>query len=178
MPDDLPSPWIEFLTELDQMLEASLELHCIGGFILVYFYGLPRSTGDIDYYSAVPANVNLPEMAGEGSTLHKKHKVALHKVAVTTLPENCASRLTEMLPGQFTNLRLFVPDPYDCILSKLDRNSTKDRDDAQYLFQTQELDVQTLRHRYDSELRGLLMGPDDRHDKTLELWIEIFETKT
>ncbi len=177
MPDDLPSPWIEFLTELDQMLEASLELHCIGGFILVYFYGLPRSTGDIDYYSAVPANVNLPEMAGEGSTLHKKHKVALHKVAVTTLPENCANRLTEMLPGQFTNLRLFVPDPYDCILSKLDRNSTKDRDDAQYLFQTQELDVQTLRHRYDSELRGLLMGPDDRHDKTLELWIEIFETK-
>jgi hypothetical protein len=71
MPDDLPSPWIEFLTELDQMLEAPLELHCIGGFILVYFYGLPRSTGDIDYYSAVPANVNLPEMAGEGSKLQQ-----------------------------------------------------------------------------------------------------------
>jgi hypothetical protein len=52
------------------------------------------------------------------------------------------------------------------------------RDDAQYLFQTQELDVQTLTHRYDSELRSLLMGPDARHDKTLELWIEIFETKT
>jgi len=178
MPDDLPSPWIEFLMELDQMLEAPLELHCMGGFILVYFYGLGLSTGEIDYYSAVPANVNLPEMAGQGSKLHKKHKVALHKVAVTTLPKNYADRLTEMLPGQFTNLRLFVPDPYDCILSKLDRNSTKDRDDAHYLFQTQKLNVQTLTHRYDSELRGLLMGPDDRHDKTLELWIEIFETKT
>jgi hypothetical protein len=158
-------------------LKAPLELHCIGGFILVYFYGLPRSTGDIDYYSAVPADVNLHEMAGEGSKLHRKHKVALHKAAITTLPENYANRLTEMLPGQFTNLRLFVPDPYDCILSKLDRNSTKDRDDAEYLFQTQKLGVQTLRHRYDSELRGLLMGPDGRHDKTLELWIEIFETK-
>lgn len=74
MPEGLPSPWIEFLTDLDQMLEAPLELHCIGGFILVYFYGLPRSTGDIDYYSAVPADVNLPGMAGEGSALHKKHK--------------------------------------------------------------------------------------------------------
>jgi hypothetical protein len=178
MPEGLPSPWIDFLTELDQMLEVSLELHCIGGFVLVYFYGLPRSTGDIDYYSAVPADVNLSEMAGRGSKLHKKHKVALHKVAVTTLPENYASRLTEMLPGQFTNLRLFVPNPYDCILSKLDRNSTKDRDDAQYLFRTQRLDVRTLRHRYNTELRGLLMGPDNRHDKTLELWIEIFETKT
>ena len=88
------------------------------------------------------------------------------------------NRLTEMLPGQFTNLRLFVPDPYDRILAKLDRNITKDRDDAQYLFRTQELHVQTLTHRYDSELHGLLMGPDNRHDKTWELWIEIFETKT
>jgi len=169
MRERLPSPWREFLTELDQLLEAPVDLHCIGGFVLVYFYGLPRSTGDIDYYSAVPANVNLPEMAGEGSELHKKHKVALHKVAVTTLPEDYVNRLTEMLAGQFTNLRLFVPDPYDCILSKLDRNSTKDRDDAEYLFQTQRLNAQILRDRYNTELRGLLMGPDDRHDKTLEL---------
>ena len=178
MRERLPSPWREFLTELDQLLEAPLELHCIGGFVLVYFYGLPRSTGDIDYYSAIPANASLPKMAGEGSELHKKYKVALHKVAVTTLPEDYVNRLTEMLAGQFTNLRLFVPDPYDCILSKLDRNSTKDRDDAEYLFRRQRLNAQILRDRYNTELRGLLMGPDERHDKTLEMWIEIFETNS
>lgn len=69
MPEGLPSPWKEFLTELDQLLEAPFELHCIGRFILVYFYGLLRTTGDIDHYAAAPANVTLPEMAGEGSSL-------------------------------------------------------------------------------------------------------------
>jgi hypothetical protein len=41
------------------MLKEPLELHCIGGFVICYFYGLPRTTGDIDYHSAVPANLNL-----------------------------------------------------------------------------------------------------------------------
>jgi hypothetical protein len=67
--EQLPSPWKEFLAELDDLLSEPLELHCIGGFVLTFFYGLPRTTGDIDYYTAIPANLNLAEMAGEGSTL-------------------------------------------------------------------------------------------------------------
>ena len=61
----LPSPWKEFLAELDGMLEEPLELHCIGGFVFAHFYGLPRTTGDIDYDTAVPANLNLEEVAGQ-----------------------------------------------------------------------------------------------------------------
>lgn len=175
MPERIPSPWQEFLQELDDLVGEPLELHCVGGFILVHFYGLPRTTGDIDYYSAVPANLNLIEMAGENSLLHKKHKVCLHRVAITSLPEDYASRLVEMAPRQFKNLRILVPDPYDCILSKLDRNSSKDRDDADYLFRTRKLETRILRERYRKELRGLLMGPADRHDNTLNMWIEIFE---
>ena len=68
--DKVPSPWREFLSELDESLSEPLELHCIGGFVLVYFYGYPRTTGDIDYCSAVPANLNLEEVAGQGSPLH------------------------------------------------------------------------------------------------------------
>ena len=45
----LPPPWNGFLTELDEMLSESLELHCIGGFVISHFYGSPRTTGDIDY---------------------------------------------------------------------------------------------------------------------------------
>ena len=60
----LSSPWKEFLAELDRMPGESLELHCIGGFALVHFYGFPRTTADIDYCSAVPANLNLHEVAG------------------------------------------------------------------------------------------------------------------
>jgi hypothetical protein len=117
--NSLPSSWKEFLLELDSMLTEPLDLHCIGGFVICYFYGLPRTRGDIDYYTAVPANINLIEMAGEGSEMAKKHKVCSHHVGVTNLPENYETRLTEMVPGMFKQLRLYVPDPYDLILSKL-----------------------------------------------------------
>lgn len=170
----LPSPWKEFLSELDDMLTEQLELHCIGGFVLTFFYCLTRTTGDIDYYAAVPANLNLDGMAGQGSILHQKHKVWLHRVAVANLPEDYVSRLAEMAPGQFKRLRILVPDPYDCILSKIERASPKDRDDADYLFRSQKLDAQVLRDRYKNELRHNLIGNIDWHDQTLELWIEIF----
>jgi hypothetical protein len=171
----LPSPWREFLIELDRMLKEPLELHCIGGFVLVYFYGLPRTTGDIDYFSAFPANLNLDELAGQGSQLHKKHGVWLHRVAVANLPEEYQARLLEMAPAKFKHLKLLVPDPYDCILSKLERNSAKDRDDADYLFRSQKLDAQLLRERYQKELRHNVIGNVAWHDATLKLWIEIFE---
>jgi hypothetical protein len=102
----LPSPWKEFLGELDSMLREPLELHCIGGFVFTHFYGLPRTTGDIDYYTAIPANFNLDEVAGQGSSLHTKHGVWLHRVAVANLPEDHVSRLTDMVPGAFKSLRL------------------------------------------------------------------------
>ena len=68
MPDNrvdrrLRSPWKEFLAELDALPKEALELHCLGGFVLVHFYGLPRTTADIDYFSAVPANLNLDQVA-------------------------------------------------------------------------------------------------------------------
>ena len=83
-----------------------------------------------------------------------------------------------MAPGTFRSLRLLVPDPYDCILSKLERNAAKDRDDADYLFRSQNLNAQLLRDRYKNELRHNLIGNVEWHDKTLELWIDIFETQT
>jgi uncharacterized nucleotidyltransferase DUF6036 len=174
----LPSPWKEFLAEIDSLLSEPLALHCIGGFVLVHFYGLPRATGDIDYYSAIPNHFNLQEIAGEGSPLHKKYKISLHHVAVTSLPEQNEKRLVEMAAGEFRHLRLFVPDPYDCILSKIDRGSTKDRDDAEYLFRNRELNIDTLRQRYFKELRNNLIGPLEKHDQTLKLWIDIFEAPT
>ena len=172
---ELPSPWRKFLTELDDILAESVELHCIGGFVLTFYYGLPRTTGDIDYFTAIPANLNLDEIAGQDSPLHKKHKVWLHRVGVANLPEDYAGRLEDMAPGQFKHLKLLVPDPYDCILSKLERAGPKDRDDADYLFRSQKLDACVLRERYKNELRHNLIGNIEWHDQTLKLWIEIFE---
>ena len=156
------------------MLTQPLDLYCIGGFVIYSFYGLPRPTGDIDYYSAVPANLNLIEMAGEDSALSKKYKIQLHHVAVTNLPEDYATRLTEMFPRVFKNLRLFAPDAYDFVLPKLERNSANDRDDADFIFKTKKLSSQILRERYEKELRPYLWK-ETWHDNTLKLWIEIFE---
>ncbi len=171
----LPSPWKDFLAETNNALSEALELHCVGGFALVFFYGLPRTTGDIDYYTAIPLDLNLEELAGENSPLHKKYKVFLHRVTVMSLPENYVSRLSEMATGGFRYLKLLVPDPYDCILSKLQRGSQKDSDDALYLFKTRSLNSDILRDRYQRELRDYLIGPSERYDGTLERWIEIFE---
>ena len=91
-----------------------------------------------------------------------------------SLPEDYETRLIEMFPGQFKNIKLFALDPYDLILSKLERNEGYDRDDADYLFKTEKLEVQVLRDRYEKELRPYL-GREDWHNSTLKMWIDIFE---
>jgi hypothetical protein len=43
-----PSPWKEFLSELDEALSEPIELYCIGGFVISMLYGLMRPTADVD----------------------------------------------------------------------------------------------------------------------------------
>ena len=169
----IPSPWAEFLKEIDAPLSTQVEVHCIGGFVVSLHYGLPRPTGDIDYYSVLPLHYarDLQALAGAGSKLAKKYKLHFQQVTVTNLPENYDDRLEEMFPGQFKNLRLLAPDAYDLILSKLERNSPKDRDDVEYLAKTLSLDAALLRKRYQKELRPYLSN-EARHDLTLSLWID------
>jgi hypothetical protein len=37
--ESLQSPWKEFLSELDSILPEPLDLHCVGGFVICFFYG-------------------------------------------------------------------------------------------------------------------------------------------
>ena len=168
-----PSPWAEFLSELDALLPGHVKVHCIGGFVVSLYYGLPRPTGDVDFFSAIPNyRVNeLQAIAGAGSALAKKYKVHFQHVAVNNLPENYEERLLEMFAGRFKKLQLYAADPYDLILSKLERNSLKDRDDAEYLARACHLKPEVLRERYEKELRPYLAN-ETRHDLTLKLWIE------
>ena len=90
-------------------------------------------------------------------------------------PEDYEERLTEMVPDAFRNLRLFALDPYDLALTKLRRNSQRDREDVLYLANAVPLDIGTLRARY-QEMRPCLENPE-REDSTLKLWIEAIEEK-
>lgn len=175
MSPELVSPWRKFLEDLDNLLPARIDLHCIGGFAAVAMYGLPRSTNDLDYIYIESDRVpDLESIAGAGSPLAKKHKVFVHHVTVAPCPENYDRRLTELFPDEFKNIRLLVLDPYDLVLSKLSRNNSKDREDVKYLAQTQHLDAEILRERYNKELQCRLIGPPERAENTLKFWIEAY----
>lgn len=154
----LPSPWAEFFAGLDRLLTEEIRLHCIGGFVVSIYYGLARPTADVDYFSVQPHHCanHLDALAGAGSALAQKHKVHLQHVTVNNMPEDYADRIVEMYAGCFKKLRLFAPEAYDLILSKMERNSPKDRDDVEYLAKTLHLDPKVLEERYKKELRPYL----------------------
>jgi hypothetical protein len=137
-------------------------------------YALDRSTGDLDVFHAIPYEAAkwLTELAGRDSAIHKRHKLCVHIASAGNLPHDYGTRLSEMFPGVFRRLRLLVVDPYDLALSKLERNFQVDFEDVKHLAQSKNLDLEVLEGRYREELRPYVVGPTERHDQTLALWIE------
>src|SRR5437016_2155613 len=154
MLSDIAEPWRSFLKELDDAASDEVHLHCTGGFVVTQFYGFDRYTADVDALWIAPTEQQrrLLEKGGKGAELHKKYGVYLDLVTVASYPYDYDERLTEMLPGLFKHLRLFALDPYDLILTKLNRNIIRDREDARYLAKAKQLDLSVLRQRYETEL--------------------------
>ncbi len=175
-PPDVPNPWRAFLVAVDRQLPQPIEIHCLGGFVAAFYYDLPRPTNDLDYVEVIPhdAMATLQEIAGVESPLAKKHHVHLQQVGVASLPESYAERLTAILSGPFRRLRLLGLDPHDLALSKLARNSPIDRDDIAHLAKAVPLDAKILRARYRRELRPIIIGDSQQHDRTLKMWIEAY----
>jgi hypothetical protein len=151
MPSEkITEPWNSFLSELDRQVSMTLALHCLGGFAIHLTYGLPRPTADIDVCEVAPgkAKAEVIALAGEGSPLHKKHRVYLQIVTVASVPYNYEERLKEVVRGSFQKLRLLVLEPHDLALSKLGRNSDVDIEDVKYLASAVPLDLELLRARY------------------------------
>ena len=170
----MPEPWQSFLAEIDRSAAAPIDLHCLGGFAVSVYYLLERPTGDIDVFEVNPNEAKkwLVQLAGEGSALHRKHRVYLQVVTVASVPESYEDRLTQIFPELFRHLRLFVLDPYDLVLSKLTRNLDVDVEDVKHLARSKDLDLDLLEARYKAELRPIVVGPPESHDRTLRLWIE------
>jgi len=173
---DLPAPWRGFLEEVDRALPALVQLHCIGGFVVAVRYGLPRPTNDLDYVEIVPRDAMevLQRIAGPESPLAKKHRLYFQHVGVASLPESYVERLGELFPARFQKLRLFELEAHDLALSKLTRNHPVDRDDVAYLARTAPLNPEVLRTRYQHELRPIIIGDPEVHDRTLQMWIEAY----
>lgn len=102
------------------------------------------------------AENNSLKKQGKGPGLHKRHKVYLDLVGVCNYPDSYEDRLTEVFAGKYAHLRLMALDPYDLVLTKLERNSFRDREDVRYLARSIPLDPKTLRIRYSTEMRPYL----------------------
>lgn len=173
---DLRPPWRKFLTEVDRLLPGPVQLHCLGGFVATVRYRLPRRTSDIDYIEIIPHDEMevLQRIAGRESPLAKKHRLHFQHVGVASLPESYVERLTELFPARFEKLRLFDVEAHDLALSKLARNHPVDREDVAYLAKAVPLSPGVLRARYHRELRPIIIGDPETHDRTLAMWIEAY----
>jgi len=172
-PRELPAPWDAFLRDLDARLDGPVELHCLGAFPLVIRHNLPRGTEDIDFIVVAPRGqvTALMELGGKNTPLAKEHDIYLDLVGVADYPDDYNVRLLDLAPGQFAKIRLRALALEDIILAKLTRNSPKDRADVGFLAEQGVLDLKVLRDRYREHLRPYLANTD-RHDLTLELWID------
>ena len=175
MPDRIPEPWLSFLRDLDQALMETIEVHCLGGFVLSVCWGLPRPTGDIDFIEVRPlaAREVLLRLAGEGTDLAKKHALHVQYVTVAEYPEGYEGRLIDITPANSRRLKLRALEIHDVVLAKLSRNSPRDRADVEYLARKGVLDRRVLEARFEAELRPNLLN-EQREMLSFELWLAEF----
>lgn len=98
------------------------------------------------------ASKTVINLAAQGGPLHCKHRVYLERIAVAIVPENYEDRLSEMFAGTYQNLRIMALDAYDLALSKLGRNSQKDRDDVRFFAMAIPFDLHIFEQRYREEI--------------------------
>lgn len=173
MPIEIPEPWLGFLRDVERALSQPVEVHCLGGFVLVVQWKFPRPTGDVDFFEVAPAGAlqELLAIAGEGSELARRYGLHFHSAAVAECPEGYASRLIDLTPEGFSRLRLLAFEVHDLVLAKLGRNSARDRYDVEFLAQKGLLDRSILEERFEVELRPYVQI-ESRHADALRLWLD------
>jgi hypothetical protein len=169
-----PSPWKEFLQDLDDHLGEVCHLAIFGGFAVTQVYGVGRPTADIDVLEVTPlhAHRDLDRFGGRDSDLAIRHKVYLDIVGagVANPPYEYDIRLRPIYAGAFKHLHLLVMDPYDVALTKLKRDSDKDIQDVLRLAAIIPFDLDLFEKRYLEELRDNTTGRAEDNDQIFYRW--------
>jgi hypothetical protein len=173
-PPKLEPQWQRFLDEIDELLASPVQLICIGGFVVTAIHGYSRNTEDLDHIESSGKIVEqLNAIAGKGSSLHKKHRLYVDHVGIVNMPIDFMDRLIRVTMP-FKNITIFIPETYDLVLSKLERNSPKDYSDVEYLAKKYQLSFAVLLRRFNEELD--FIPNRERHLTTLtHFWQEWFQ---
>ncbi len=176
VPKPIEDPWLAFLGAVDKALEGPVEIHCIGGFALTVLIDPVRPTGDVDFIQVVPSHAaeRLLTIAGRDSPLAAEHHLHLQAVHITDPPCDYEDRLIDATPASFQKLKIKVLDPYDLVLTKAQRNSPRDREDARALIEGCRLDKEILRKRFEDEVRPFLAVAPEKTALTIDLWLEAY----
>ena len=172
---EIQEPWLSFLRDVDRTLGHQVEIHCLGAFVLGVLWGLPRPTGDVDIAEIRPPTAagELMRVAGQGSGLATKHRVYFQRVSIAEYPEGYASRLLDITPDCLHSIRLMAFEVHDLALTKLARNSPRDRADIEFLAKKGALDRRILQERFNVEMGPYVLN-EARDAATLSLWASEF----
>ena len=79
---------------------------------------------------------------------------------LSVIPAGYEDRLIPIFPAAYRRVQLTGLEAHDLVLSKLERNSGRDREDVKFLARAAPLDLRTLNDRYRSELRPHLAATE------------------
>lgn len=156
-----------YLRELGTRVRKSLKIP-VGGSIALIMPGLlERETDDIDIVDEVPA-----ELRNQHDVLHdleSRYGLKLAHFQRHYLPMGWENRLHYL--DTFGELRVYLVDAYDVILSKLFSIRTKDLDDMREV--VKKLDRPTLVQRF-KDTTGSMLASEDLKKRAEQNWYVLF----
>lgn len=146
----------QFLRELSQHIRRPVRLE-IGGSVALMLPGLlERKTEDVDIVDEVPAEVRTQHKLL--ADLRSRYSLEPAHFQQHYLPSGWKDRLHYF--DTFGEMRIYLVDPYDVLLSKLFSIRTKDLDDLRAV--VPQLEKETLVRRLKENTQSALAAPDLR----------------
>lgn len=146
---------LKYFHDLDELLgkeKATASIYCVGGTALILM-DVKEASMDLDFTTR-PEDYNVIDRLRK--QIEQKHGViADHfldgRLTYTELPADYAERAKPVLGGVFHNIRLFVLDVPDIVLSKLTAFREKDIGDVEDLLAHEgQMDRASLEQRFEA----------------------------
>jgi len=154
---------LQFLSEVDELLNVPAVLEIIGGAAALLAYGARRATKDIDSFAAIDDKILR-------AAREAKHRIPLDRATVADPPYNYEDR-RQVLDLPFRNLVVLVPDRHDILLMKAVRAMRNDDEVIQEMHEAKPFDLDTIVERYKAEM-GHAIGDRRILDQKIQLVVE------